>query len=598
MAHLDDVVNLIEGGRTSAMKAEHSTLDFKTEKPNFKEAMQDLAEAAVCFANAAGGTIVVGVADAGTGPEALIGSTLDGQTVRSRIHELTQPPLTVSVRDLVRGEKRLLVIDVPEGLDVYSTGKGIFTQRWEDRCLPMSPADVARLSDERKGVDWSSQTSNRGIDDLDPQAMQTMRGLLRNTGDDSKERLARLDDQALLGELKLLTPAGGLTRAADYLLCSPPAHAARELLVYQHRRTRSGEADQVRRWTSPLLSAFVDALAVISARVSSTPVTTQNGQQLTVEDYPLAAVREALGNALIHGDLRERRPVHIEHSPEAMMVSSPGPLVAGITPGNILTHGSRPRFPLLAATMRVLGLAEELGQGVDRMFREMVRSGRMVPVVRVQEGDLRETIVDFLGGPPNIRLAKFVAELPETERTDTDALLIAHLLCGKRSTTAKEVASIVQRTTDQAEAVLRRLAHGDAAMLEPTAGTASRINPNYRFTSASLTALGPAVKYSRRTGSETDRKIIDHIRDYETINNATLQRLFDVDVYQARDILRDLVGREILIRISAQTRGVAVKYGPGPKFPQRARRSSKPRAEAADGTLPFDHDAASERSAD
>ena len=587
MSDVEDALRSIERGVTSASKAKGISLDFKTEKASLKETVQDLAEAAVCFANAAGGRLVVGVTDTGTGPEAFVGTDLDGHQVRSKIHDLTQPALTVTVGDLTWAGRRLIVIDVPEGLDVYSTGKGIFTQRWNDQCLPMRPMDVARLSDERSGMDWSAQPSDRVVDDLDAQAVQVMRTLLRSTGDDTKQRLARLDDRALLQELNLLTPTGELTRAGDYLLCRPRLQTAHEVLVYQHRRTRSGEADQVRRWSPPILTAFSEALGVIAARINSTPVTTAKGQQVTIEDFPLAAVREALANAMIHGDLRERRPVQVEHSPEALSVRSPGPLVAGITPDNILTHGSRPRFALLATTMRVLGLAEELGQGVDRMFREMVRSGRAIPTVRVIEGQVPETGVDFQGGPANIRLAKFVAELPEAERSDTDALLIAYLLCQKRSTTAKEVSTVIQRVPHEAEAVLRRLAHGDASMIEPTAGTASRRHPNYRFTGGSLAALGPAVAYSRRASSETDRKVIDHVRDYDTVNNATLQRLFDIDVYQARDLLRDLVEREVLIRVSVQSRGVAVKYGPGRGFPQRAKRQNRPSAEPSDVQLPF-----------
>jgi len=572
---LEDVLHSIERQQTSAAKAENALLDFKTEKPNTKETFQDLAEAAVCFANAAGGVIVVGVADTGTGPGAFLGTKLDGHQVRARIHDLTRPALTVEAEDLIWAGERLLIIKVPEGLDVYSTGKGIFSRRWNDKCLPMRPADVARLNDERSGVDWSAQTNNRAAVDVDGQVMQIMRGLLRSSGDDTKERLARLDDRGLLQELNLLTESGTLTRAADYLLCPSANQTAHEVLVYQHRQTRSGEADQVRRWSPPMLTAFSESLSVISARINSTPVNTARGQQLTIEDYPFAAVREALANAMIHGDLRERRPVQIEHSPEMLTVTSPGPLVTGITPENILTHGSRPRFPLLAATMRILGLAEEPGQGVDRMFREMVRSGRTIPAVQVLEGEIAETGVNFQGGPANVRLAKFVAELPEAERSDTDALLIAYLLCQKRSTTAKEVAPVIQRPPVEAETVLRRLAHGEANMIEPTAGTVGRRHPNYRFTSASLSALGPAVVYSRRVASETDRKVIDHIREYQTINNATLQRLFDIDVYQARDLLQNLVGREILVRVSEQTRGVAVKYGAGPKFPQKTKRTTQ-----------------------
>lgn len=581
MSDVYDALRAIQHGRTSASKSETISLDFKTEKAITKESFQDLAEAAVCFANAIGGTIVVGVSDTGTGPGAFVGTTLDREQIRSRIHDLSQPPLTVSVTEATWAGQRLLLVEVPEGLDVYSTSKGYCTQRWNDQCQPMRPTDVARLSDERRGIDWSAQASGRHIEDLSTSAMQVMRGLLRSSGDETKERLARLDDEGLLRELSLLTEQSILTKAADYLLCPASGRTAHEVLVYQHRQTRSGEADQVRRWGPPLLTAFSEALGVISARINSSPVNTAQGQQLLIEDYPVAAVREALANALIHGDLRERRPVQIEHSPEALSVRSPGPLVAGITPQNILTHGSRPRFPLLASTMRVLGLAEELGQGVDRMFREMVRSGRAVPVVRVLEGELAHTGVDFQGGPANVRLAKFVAELPEAERSDTDALLIAYLLCQKRSTTAKEIATVIQRAPAEAESALRRLAHGEAAMIEPTAGTANRLHPNYRFTSASLATLGPAVAYSRRAASETDRKVTEHVREYETVNNGTLQRLFDVDVYQARDLLRDLVGREILVRVSKQTRGVAVKYGPGPKFPHKNRRPERSPSKSA-----------------
>lgn len=577
MLGVSEVLRTIERGGISASKAESSTLDFKTDKASIKEAAQDLAEAAVCFANATGGMIILGVSDSGTGPAAFVGTALDARVLRSKIHDLTSPALVVSVQELIFCGKRLLVIQVPEGLDVYSTGKGIFSQRWNDQCLPMRPEDVARLSDERRGVDWSALSSGRPIEDLEPQAMQSFRSLLRSSGEETKERLARLADHELMTELSLICSDGLLSRAADYLLCAPRPGTVHELVVYQHRLTRSGEADQVRRWQAPILIAFTEAMALITARIGSTPLNTSQGQQIAIEDYPSAAIREALANAMIHGDLREKRPVQIEHSPEALTVRSPGPLVSGITPQNILTHGSRARFPLLASTMRLLGLAEELGQGVDRMFREMVRSGRSVPRVHVDECEITETGVDFVGGPPNVRLARFIADLPQAERADTDTLLITLTLCEKRSVTARDLVPIIQRAEAEAEAVLRRLAHGEAQIVEPTAGTVNRIHPNYRFTGAALASLGTAVTYSRRSASETDRKVIEHVREYETVNNSTLQRIFDVDVYHARDILRDLVGREILVRVSEQTRGVAVKYGPGPKFPQKIKRADKRR---------------------
>jgi ATP-dependent DNA helicase RecG len=572
-SEVQQALSQIRRGTRSAASLESQTLDFKLDKASDKETYQDLAEAAVCFANASGGVIVVGVADSKVGPEAFVGTSLRTNSVRSRIHALTEPSLVVTVEELDHDGLRLLLIRVPEGLDVHSTTEGLVTRRWNDQCLPMRPADVSRLDDERRGADWTSQSSQRPIDEVDPDALLRVRTLLRSIPDDSRRTLGLASDLDVLDGLRLVHLDGALTRAGEILLCRDAVSAPDEILVYQYRLTPGGEAAFAKRWGTPMVTAFAEAMEAITARIGITPVNTSAGQQLQVEDYPIIAIREALANALLHGDYRERRPVQVEHSPDSLSVRSPGPLVAGITPENILTAGSRARFPLLAGAYRTLGLAEELGQGVDRMFREMARTGRSVPKV-VVEHDMHDplTLVSFEGGPPNVRITRFISELPEAERNDTDTLLVVLLLCQRRSVTARDVAGVIQRSIPATEAVLRRLASGDAELLEATAGTIARLHPNYRLRSTALVALGPAVAYHRRSASEIDRKVIDHVRDYATINSATIQRLFDVDVYQARDILRDFVGREILVRISEQSRGPKVKYGPGPQFPEKRRR--------------------------
>ncbi|MBB2901053.1 ATP-dependent DNA helicase RecG [Kineococcus radiotolerans] len=567
----------ISSGRRSADSLEGDHLDFKTDKSNDKETGQDLAEAAVCFANAAGGTIILGVRDRDVGPSAFVGTHISTAVLRSKIHDLTEPPMLVEVEEVDWQGVRLVQVSVPQGLDVYSTRKGLVLRRWNDQCLPLRPNDVSRLDDERRGADWSSAPSGRPLGDVDPEAMHRLRQLLSQASSASRRHLSTSSDIDVARALKLVASDASLTRAGEILLCREATCASEDILVYQYRATPGGEAKVARRWGSPLITAFTEAIDVITARSGVTPVNTSGGQVIQVEDFPLAAVREALANALLHGDYRERRAVQVEHSPSALRVQSPGPLVAGITPANILTAGSRARFAALTSAFRQLGLAEELGQGVDRMFREMVRSGRRTPEVQVIEGgDHANTVVTLRGGPPNARVARFVAELPEAERDDTDALLIIQLLCERRSVTARDVAPVVQRDITSTEEVLRRLATGDAEVLEPTAGTRARRNPNYRLRGHALAALGPAVTYHRRNASDADRKIIDHLREYSSINNSTIQRIFDVDVYQARDILRDLVGREVLTRTSEQTRGTAVRYGKGAKFPEKRPGSRTP----------------------
>lgn len=552
---------------TSAAKLESAVVDFKTESASPKQTFADLTDAAVCFANASGGHIVVGVRDQPGGGEALVGTALEVDLLRQRVHELTDPHLTVEVRAAESSGARLLVVSVPKGLEVYATTKGQATRRFGTQCRPMRPDEMVRLAEERRGMDWSSLTVDRPGTAVDGTALAVLRTFISASGRPGADALGRLGDGALLEELGLVV-AGRLTRAGEILLCRHADGVAEDIVVYLHRRTPSGEADAVRRWTTPLITAYAELMDAIAVRQGITPVTLGSGVQMQIEDYPTSAVREAVVNALVHGDHRYRESTRVVHSPESLTITSPGPLVAGVTPTNILATG-KPRFPLLARTLRRAGLAEDLGQGVDRMFRDMIRSGREVPTI-TESSDRVEVVL--AGGPPNKRIAEFVESLPDVEREDTDALLVIHFLCEHRAVSAAQLASVIQRQAGEAQRVLQRLSSSPADLLEPTAGTLSRRQPNYRLRGAALAALGPAVRYHRRAQSEIDRKVVAHVREYGYINNGTVQRLFDLDVYQGRDLLRELVGREVLVRTSAQSRGPAVRYGPGPSFPKRVPR--------------------------
>ncbi|ASO22535.1 ATP-dependent DNA helicase RecG [Actinoalloteichus hoggarensis] len=567
MASVEGELRAILAGR-SAAKCESAVLDFKEQKPQFKDACLDLADAAVCFANSQGGTIVVGVADAASGQAAFTGCTLDATRLRSRIHQLTQPPLLVEISELTFADRRLLKITVPEGIEVHSTTKGYTYHRINTDCIPMRPLEISRLADDRRGIDWSAASSGRQVNDLDPIALRYCRRLLASSADSARQRYAGFTDNDLLRALKLMTPDGLLTRSGEILLCAAAASAPQEVIVYQHKRTQSGEADAVLRLETPLLLAFEDVTQAIRTRQGITPVTLVSGQQIQIEDYPSAAIREALVNALVHGDWRIKAPINIEHSPQYLRITSPGPLVSGVTVDNILTRGSRARFPSLAAAFLLLGLAEEVGQGVDRMYREMIRSGRDVPQI---EDDREEVRVLFRGQPPKTRVTKFLSTLPPEEQQDTDTLLIIRRLCQKKTVTAEGISKLIQRSESEAQDSLRRLAGNPANILEPTRGTINRKRPSYRLRAEALAELGSAVSYHSRAMEEIDKKVVEHLDDYGEINNRTIQRLFDIDVYQARDILQNLVGRGVIVRSSAQKRGVAVRYSAGPAFPGKKR---------------------------
>jgi len=551
---------------------ESQTLDFKQPKQSKKETLRMIIDAALCFANAEGGSVIVGITDRKAGSAAMVGTDLTREEVQRQIYDSTRPALLVDARELsVRGEDgrvKVLEIRVPQSLEIHSDTSGRAPRRVGTDCLPLDPVQQRMLQEERSGIDWSRDATALGLSAVDGRAIEgARRRLSRFT--DSRRELAGASKRDLLRGLGVLT-SGKLNRAGALLLVGGTEPSAQ--ILYQYRPTGGGEPVVVERLGAPLLTAFDECMRLINARMQMTPLILPDGQQLQVEDFPELAVREAVVNALIHRDYHFRdQPVVIDHSPEVFAVTSPGPLVSGVTPSNILTHQSKPRNPTLAHAARGLGLAEEVGRGVDRMYREMLRFGREAPTIQSSLDNVRVALV---GGAPNTQITRFVVAMPEEERNDVDTLLILLWLCRAKTVTASGVAPVLQKSEEEAEAILGRLAGTRVEMLEPTRESARLARPTYRLRGGILQELGSAVSYHRRTTDEIDRKIIEHVREYGRITNKTVRNLLDVKVDRGATILRDLVRRDVLVKTSQAERGPSVEYGPGPRFPNRGQRLS------------------------
>lgn len=194
----------------------------------------------------------------------------------------------------------------------------------------------------------------------------------------------------------------------------------------------------------------------LEARIDRTSINLPGGQQLQVADLPDEAVREAVVNAVMHRDYRRSDAVQVEHAATRLTVTSPGPFMPGVTKDNVLTTSSRTRNPCLAGAVRMLGLAETAGSGVDRMYAAMGRDGHQPP--DFARSDEQRVVVTLLGGAPNAAVSRFVATLPDEEREDADAMLTLLTLLDRRTTTAAAMASLMQKSEQEAQVVLERLA--------------------------------------------------------------------------------------------------------------------------------------------
>jgi len=574
---IEHALGAIWGGATATVH-ESASLDFKTVGRSVSDALKDLAEAATCFANAQGGTIIIGVRDNVPGPAAFVGASLDPTKVVARIYELTEPGLIV-IADTRRYEgANLCVVTVPSSPDIHQVA-GRATERIGTSCMPMSASRITTVLGDRRGDDWSAKASGTPLTAMSPIAEAMARDLLSQSVDQERVSWARLPWPDVCRRLGVAVE-DQLTNGGALLF----TETGRTHVQYVRRAANSGLLTANHAIKGPGVTAIVRALELIESRTERTAILTPRGQQLLFGDLPETAVREAVVNAFMHRDYRTDDAVQLEHKASRLRVTSPGGFAPGVSVDNILTVSSRCRNLSLAQAIRGLGLAESAGVGVDRMYVSMAAVGHQPPRFAT-DGLTVEAILN--GGPPNEPVARFVAELSEDRRSDPDALLVLIYLLDHRTTTATRMAPLVQRAESETEARLLDLSAPGNSLVERTADTARSKRGEYRLVGEAVRALGPAVTYRARSGDDTDRKIVTIVHEVGTINGRIVQTMFDVQPATASRILSDLVDREILIKTSKASRGPSVTYGPGVRFPKsRGRRSTG--SESGQSPLQFD----------
>jgi len=568
---LGDVLRAVLDGATAG-SLETETLDFKRDPhtvtgrnaPRNPQArlVEELVDAVVCFANSHGGRIVLGVDDKTRGKEAFSGTKADPSMLRGRIYGNTRPQLTVPIEEVEFGGARLLVITVPEGLDLVTDSKGKATRRSETACNPLTEDARRALAHERRNPDFTARTSERSWRDVSSAAMSKARELLEQLVD-LRRQMADLDDRGLLRALNVLDRDDRLLVAGEILFCSPEQDVLDFLA-----RSSAGAEPSVRRMREPLVVLLPRALDLIRAAVDPevAHVALTGGQEIALPDFSPIAIDEAVTNALVHRDYSLPERVVIDHSPTALRVWSPGGLPFGVTEDRLLSTVSTPRNVALMSAMQQLGLAERASRGIDRMFREQVRVGQQLPGIRADEFSVE---VYFTSGAPNRAFAGYVATLPRATRENVDAMLALLQLCQRSVLTLADGARLLQLSESEARDRLDALASGPDAIIERDGD--SRRGVRWRLRSSVAAALGTAVQHRTRADSARPR-VEAHLKEYGWITNKTIRNMFDLDIQQATQILNELRAANVVVKDpDGPQRGPSIRWLPAESGRTRPR---------------------------
>lgn len=122
------------------------------------------------------------------------------------------------------------------------------------------------------------------------------------------------------------------------------------------------------------LATLLQSLDIfIDINIRSRPVFVSTLREETVHDYPRAALRELLLNAVMHRNYQSNTPIRFYWYTDHVQIDNPGGLY-----GDAVAHFPERndyRNPVIAEAMRALGYVNRYGQGIQRAQRALRDNG-------------------------------------------------------------------------------------------------------------------------------------------------------------------------------------------------------------------------------
>ncbi len=346
-------------------EVEHEMLDFKRGVPD------DVLDTIPAMAMTHGGLIVHGVND----QREVVGCPLS-QNTQDRIQRFAMEcGVEVRVRPLRVGESELTITGVPEVRGrIVTTPNGRLLRRVGGDSQPLRGDSLARFVGVRQESSGEEQPAE-GF----PASAVDVGALNRVLDAEGRSPVSRRSIVRALSDLGVARRRGDagvpvILRAAVVLFAKQPdafLPGARVQLVRREgigpgpgpsadREECSGPFDRVLECCERFIERHTRQYEVVTGL-----------RRESLSEYPAPVVREAIVNALAHRDYSlTGATVDVTIWDNRLEIQSPGPLPGHITTDNMRDeHYSRNSH--IMDVLKRMGLVEEYGDGVDRMFTEM-----------------------------------------------------------------------------------------------------------------------------------------------------------------------------------------------------------------------------------
>ena len=557
----EEVRNLIGRGETI-------NVEFKGERSG-PLSDRDLLEAVACLANRTDhewGYLFIGVEDDGsvTGARPRHGdSGIAPFRVEALVGSRTHPAISCRAELVTVLEKPVLVLQVPKSASPVATSDGRYLRRTLDgrgrpECVPFRFHEMQSRLSEHGGSEYLALPVHGATwEDLDILEFERFRRTIREShgmGDQTLIPLSDWDLAKALGcvdgpkdhpEIRLLALL--LFGKEESLRRFLPSHE----VAFQELSDTLVVVNDFFRW--PLLRVMDELLGRFRARYRETEIHV-GFKRIGIPDYSEKAFREAVANALIHRDYTRLNAVYIQWRKDRLEISSPGGLPEGVSMETLLVTAPHPRNPKLADAFKRAGYVERTARGIDTIFFEQLRNGRVLP--SYDRTTSTDVVLVLSGGPPDLSFVRMVAEEGLAGRPlDLDDLLILRAWWDRGTLSLEDAARIVQKSPREIQEKMDDLKRRN---LQSKRIELSAKGISDAFGSASITVRTPSrITHETRKGLE--EKILSFAEKKGSVSRAEAASFCMISPDQAYRILQQLVKKGKLRKIGKT--GSSVQYG-------------------------------------
>lgn len=361
----------------------------ESEMLEFKESFDhETVETVGAFANTRGGIILIGVRSKGT----ITGTTITSETLKdwaNQTSQVSEPTLIPDVQSMDIEGDTVVIITIKDYPLKPVAIRGRCYRRVGNSNRVMTPAEISEMHLQSMGTTWdATPCPNATLKDIESNNVNEYVSRAKNTG-----RRHFRDDEDLPNLLQKL----------DIVHNNTPTWAA--VLAFGKRPPMQAKVKCGKiRGTSTIVDDFVvdvpiimqvEAVMEYMRRVLTLSYSISGkAKRDEIWEYPLDAVREVVTNAVCHRDYSSPAQIQIKIFDDRLVIWNPGGLPFGMSIERLMdpNHNSIPRNKLIAMIFYDMGLIENYGSGIQRIFDKCHELGFPEPVFKELDGGFQVTL--------------------------------------------------------------------------------------------------------------------------------------------------------------------------------------------------------------